>query len=240
MIRLKKKMTSQFQCSCKGFSLVELMIVLVIGSVISISLYSAYKYQQTTQVVQDNVVEMQQNLRSSSFFMLREMRMAGFDPQGKAESGIIKANRGVFQFTQDIFPDTGPGDGDVDDANENITFRLSDDADENGVADNGVCSLERVTGGVTQPIADNIRAIEFWYTLKDGTQTLSPLSAQYNQIRTVTISILAESPKVVLENTFRNTVQYESASTNTWGSPYNDRKRRRLMIMNVNLRNMGL
>jgi hypothetical protein len=41
--------------------------------------YQAYKAQQHTYLVQQQVVEMQQTLRATSWMMTRELRMAGFD-----------------------------------------------------------------------------------------------------------------------------------------------------------------
>jgi len=62
----------------KGVSLVELLIVLVISAVFMAAVYRTFIYQQRTYTVQDQVVEMQQNVRSAINKMMREIRMTGF------------------------------------------------------------------------------------------------------------------------------------------------------------------
>lgn len=224
-----------------GFTLVELMITLVITSVISATLYSAYIYQQRTQTAQQQVVDMQQNIRSVLYFIAREMRMAGFDPQNISGAGIIKATKGRFQFSQDINnngPGTTPGDGDLLDQDEKITFGFStvDDPDQDGIANAGVASLGRDSGGGFQPVADNIQAIEFYYTMDSGAKTLTPAPSQFDDIRMVTISILARAGWA--DDHYRNKQDYITASGAKW--PVNDKFRRRLLITDLQLKNMGL
>lgn len=225
----------------KGFTLIELIITLMVTSIISLAIYSAYLYQQRTQQAQEQVVETQQNIRSAVFYLTKEMRMAGFDPQNMAIAGIVTASKARFQFTQDI-NDNGanltPGNGIID-ANENIIFGFADgdDPDFDGVANAGVASLSRSAGaGGFQPIADNIQAIEFYYTMDSGAKTLSPSPSEYENIRMVTISILARA--AVADREYRNHQTYVTASGANW--PVNDNFRRRLLITNVQLRNMSL
>lgn len=227
--------------SQKGFTLVELMITLVVTSIISLAIYSAYVFQQRTQKAQEQVVEMQQNIRSALFYLTREMRMAGCDPQNMAIAGVAVATKARFQFTEDINdngPDLTPGNG-ILDPNETITFGFADadDADLNGIADAGVASLARNIGaGGFQPIADNIQAIEFYYTMESGAKTLTPSLTEYENIRMVTVSILARA--AFADKQFHNQQTYVTASGANW--PVNDNFRRRFLITNIQLRNMGL
>lgn len=233
--------TYRFCISQKGFTLVELMITLVVTSIISLAIYSAYVFQQRTQQAQEQVVEMQQNIRSALFYLTREMRMAGFDPQNMAIAGVGSATKARFQFTQD-FNDNGPGmtpGNGVLDPNETITFGFAnaDDADIDGIADAGVASLARNIGaGGFQPIADNIQAIEFYYTLESGAKTLTPSVAEYENIRMVTVSILARA--AFADRKYRNQQTYITASGANW--PVNDNFRRRFLISNIQLRNLSL
>ncbi len=66
----------------RGFTLVELMITLVISTMIIASISVSYVAQQKSQVVQDQVIEMQQNLRAAMLFLSSEVRMAGYKPPG--------------------------------------------------------------------------------------------------------------------------------------------------------------
>ena len=71
-----------------GFTLVELMITLVISSIIVAAVYAAYKSQRDTFEAQDQVTEIQQNLRNAMWHMTRMIRMAGYDPQGTGDYKI--------------------------------------------------------------------------------------------------------------------------------------------------------
>lgn len=232
----------------RGFTLVELMITVAISGIITAAIYSAYIAQQRTYLAQEQVAEMQQNIRAAIGMMEREIRMAGYDPNDDAGAGITIASAGRIGFTQDITNSTGTaseGDGSLDGPNENITFGFSNthDSGPDGIADAGVAPLGRDTGGGFQPIAENIQAIEFYYTMKDGTATTAP--ATLADIRSVQVSILARAGQP--DRNFTNTMTYTPASGTPWdlngaaaGNAANDNFRRRLLITTVQCRNLGL
>ena len=60
-----------------GFTLVELMLTLIISSVIIAAIYTAYLAQQRVYLAQEQVAEMQQNIRASMWMINSEIRMAG-------------------------------------------------------------------------------------------------------------------------------------------------------------------
>ena len=64
-----------------GFTLVELLVAMTMAAVVMAAVYTLYKTQQDSYIAQDQVVEMQQNVRASLYQMARDMRMAGFNPQ---------------------------------------------------------------------------------------------------------------------------------------------------------------
>jgi prepilin-type N-terminal cleavage/methylation domain-containing protein len=66
--------------SSKGLSLVELLVALVVSSILMAAVYRTFISQQKTYVVQEQVVDMQQNVRVAIGRMMREIRMAGFGP----------------------------------------------------------------------------------------------------------------------------------------------------------------
>jgi type IV pilus assembly protein PilW len=227
-----------------GFTLVELLVTLLISGIVITSIYSAFQSQQNSYLAQDQVTEMQQNIRAGSEVMTREIRMAGYNPTGTANAGIVAATRSRLNFTQDITDNAGTdqGDGDCNDSNENITFGFSNanDANVDGIADNavplaGAAPLGRNTGGGFQSIANNIAAIEFYYTLADGSQTLTP--ANPADIRFVQITILARAANA--DRNFTHRATYMTPSGAVWAPP-NDNFRRRLLSQTVNCRNMGL
>ena len=234
--------------SSSGFTLVELIIAMLLTGIISIGIFSAYKAQQASYIAQDQVTEMQQNIRAGIDLMIREVRIAGYNPTLTATCATINtATQGRLNFTKDDLPYDPVipinGDGDCTDSNENITFgfSLANDTDSNGIADGGgsdwdvAASLGRDTGGGFQPIADNIEAIEFYYTLDDGTQTLTP--AVPGNVRSVQISILARANNP--DQNFTNAATYTTASGTVW-NPIDNNYRRRLLITTVQIRNLGL
>ena len=61
-----------------GFSLVELMVVVVLFGLVMSALFTVYQTHQRSAYVQEEVVEVQQNLRISVDDISRDIRMAGF------------------------------------------------------------------------------------------------------------------------------------------------------------------
>jgi len=248
-------MRLQLKISNRGFTLIELLITLAISGIIMTGVYTAFKSQQDSYLAQEQVAEMQQNIRAALDIMVREVRMAGFDPGREADATITTATVGRFGFTQDIAgaePDgidnDGDGttdetdgsepdysDGDTGDANETVTygFAAGDDSEPNGIVDgNTVASLGRDTGGGFQPIAENIQAIEFNYLDEGGNAT-----ATLTDVRSVEISILARTFRP--DRNYTNNNSYTTPGGQTWG-PYNDNFRRRFQTITVKCRNMGI
>jgi len=62
----------------RGFSLVELLIVVVMLSTVILAMSSLYESTQRTAASSDEVVEVQQNLRIAMDTIARDIRMAGF------------------------------------------------------------------------------------------------------------------------------------------------------------------
>lgn len=66
-----------------GFSLVELLVVMVIMGLVMTSVYGLYLNSQKTSITSEEVIDVQQNLRIAYDTMARDLRMAGFsNPQG--------------------------------------------------------------------------------------------------------------------------------------------------------------
>jgi prepilin-type N-terminal cleavage/methylation domain-containing protein len=62
----------------KGITLIELLVALVITGILVGAIYRTFIGQQKTYTVQEQVVDMQQNVRAGINRMMREIRMAGF------------------------------------------------------------------------------------------------------------------------------------------------------------------
>ena len=229
-----------------GFTLVELLIAMAVSGIVMAAVMTSFLSQHDSYLVQDNVVEMQQNIRVAMELFTSEIRMAGYNPTHDISVGIVTATGGRLGFTQDL-----NGDGDTNDANEAITYGFADsnDATTDGIADTGNAPFGRNTGtadGVGgsgfQPISENFQAVEFYYLMADGTRTLAPAATALDDIRGIQISLLARAAQA--DSKFTNTTIYTSASGAHWGgaggTPYNDQFRRRLLITTIQCRNLGL
>lgn len=67
------------QYNTRGVSLIELLIALAIFGIVIAGIYRLFVAQSKAYIVQDQVIEVQQNTRSTMEILLRDLRMAGFD-----------------------------------------------------------------------------------------------------------------------------------------------------------------
>jgi len=78
----------------KGITLIELLVALVISGILLAGVYRTFVSQQHTFTVQDQVVDMQQNVRLAINRMTRELRMAGFGRMNDAFFGKVVGKGG--------------------------------------------------------------------------------------------------------------------------------------------------
>lgn len=217
----------------QGFTLVELLIAMVVAGLATMATYSVYVVQQQSYTAQNQVTEMQQNLRAALNLMARDIRMAGYDEEGSTVASIVDAKPDLFSFTFDR-----NDDGDIDDPGEHIAYDtyvssgipiLGRTTDNDDIAITGAGAHWEATGH--QPAAENIESLEFQYLDSEGNVTTTEA-----EISTVVISILAranhEDPK------FHNTMTYTTSGGTDWVK--DDHYRRRFQTMTVECRNAGL
>lgn len=233
-----------------GFTLVELLVAMVISLVVMGGIYSTYHSQQKSYLVQEQVAAMQQNLRSAMYNMAREVRMAGYDPTGGSGAGMVSANANSVQFTMDITggeadgvdndsdglvdaddlaDEARYGDGNSDDANENISYALYD-ADGDGDNDLG---RNDVNDAGIQLIAENIDALNFVYLDEDGNVT-----ANLSDIKSIEVSIVARTGRG--DRGFTNIKTYKNLQDQNIYTAPGDNFRRRLLTCEIKSRNLGL
>ena len=224
----------------KGFTLIELLIALAISGVIMTGVYAAFKSQQDSYLAQEQVAEMQQNLRAGLYIMTSELRMAGYDGGNNSSDsscnlgatgtacspGILAVTNNRLEFSMDL-----NSDGDCADTGENLSYYIY-------TASDGIDKLGRrdYSDSAVQAVAESFDAIEFNYL--DSSQTATTTA---NNVRSVQISILARARRP--DRNYTDTKTYPSVGTTpggaTWG-PFNDNFRRRFQTMTVKCRNMGL
>lgn len=171
-----------------GFTIVELMIALLISGIVMGSIGTLFVSYQKQQTLQGEVTEMQQEVRVALEIATREIRHAGHDTTAAntAGAGFVVATPFRLQFTMDLTDNAGTGapDGDVADANEDVTysFAAADDAGDNGIADAGVAAFGRNSGGGLQDISSNIHAIAFAYATDRTSNGMLELNGVSNEV----------------------------------------------------------
>jgi type IV pilus assembly protein PilW len=217
----------------KGFTLVEVMVAMAIVGVVMAGIYSAYYSQQRSYTVQEQVAEMQQNLRGAMYFMAKEIRMAGCNPTGGADAGIVTAGSNTINFTMDTRGQDldDPPNGTTTNANENITYALADIFPL--PAGDGVMEIVRDVGTGQQVIAENIDALDFVYLDGDGNVTADLLL-----IRSVQITLVARTGNV--DRGYTDTTSYTNLQGTQILAPPNDNFRRKRLATNIKCRNLGL
>ena len=162
----------------EGFTLVELMVSMGIGMVILAAVTTTFMSQSKIYNAQEQINEMQQNARGVLDIMTRELKMAGYKPNGGGFSGVTYSTTQLM--VQADLDSSGAVSTDST-ANEQITY----------VYDSANQRITRAVGtGSAQILADNITAFTFSYL--DGSGTATTVSAN---IRQVAIAITAKTAK---------------------------------------------
>jgi type IV pilus assembly protein PilW len=165
-----------------------MLIALAIGSLLLASLYNFYLTQKKTHDIREQIAEMQQNARGGMALMVREIRLAGYDPMGTAGAGIVAAGPHTIRITMDLNEN-----GNTNDENENVTYLLGDAGpNPDGDDDLGRRSGSSPTAPV-QYVAENIASLSFVYTLADGSTTSTP--AVLSQIRLVHVTLTVHTTR---------------------------------------------
>jgi len=241
------KNTGQQRKQEQGFTLIELLVAIAMLGIVMAAIYSTYKSQQDSYVAQEQVAEMQQNLRASLYQMARDLRMAGFNPQRAPNVGGF-----VTQL-----PDDGGGTTTTD--STTIAFTIDQDSDgtidananDEQIAyrlDAANSRLEKfwVSTDTWQTVADNIENLNFVYLGGDGKPVDPTTAANLPSIRSVQITILARTGRVDRDFISNQTYENQMDPLNADEGPYywsftapGDNFRRRLLTTTILCRNMG-
>jgi type IV pilus assembly protein PilW len=162
----------------EGFTLVELMVSMSIGMVILAAVTTTFMSQTRIYNAQEQINEMQQNARGALDIITREVKMAGYKPNGGGFNGV------TYSTTQLMIQADLDSDGAISTsstANEQIRY----------VFDSANQRITRAVGsGSAQVIAEHISAFTFSYLDTNGTTTTVTAD-----IRQVSISITALTAK---------------------------------------------
>ncbi|HEU4344877.1 MAG TPA: prepilin-type N-terminal cleavage/methylation domain-containing protein [Candidatus Binatia bacterium] len=166
-----------------GFTLTELMVAMAISMAVLAAVTTTFMTQAKIYNAQEQINEMEQNARGALDVITRELKMAGYKPNGGTFVGITYS-ASQLRIQADLVGNDGLTTG----ANEDIIYSHDDSNDQ--IVRNGAV------------LADHITAFTFSYLDSAGAST----SVSAN-IRQVSISITAQTahpdPNYTANNGYR-------------------------------------
>ena len=173
----------------KGFTAVELLVSLAILSVTLGSIYSLYMSFIRTCTTEGVKVHIQQGVRSSLDMMIRDIRLAGLDPTGSDDFGIVAVTPQRIQFMADRDMDGEVDSADITDGIDETDMEyVAYEYDGNSVVK---MSLYKANGTLelSDTMVENVTDLSFEYFNSDDDTT-----SVLEDIRTVEITMTIEKP----------------------------------------------
>lgn len=144
----------------RGFTIVELLVAMVIAGLVLASIYAVFTSSNRSYHTQDRVVDTQQGLRVGVDFMVRDIRMAGLDPEDTGLFTIEQAAGNLIQFVSDLNMD-----GVIDEDNrERIAYQFAGTELQR-------CNLD--TGFQDNGTPPPVRIPQTWDSLIEGVNALT-------------------------------------------------------------------
>jgi len=248
----------------RGFTLVELMIVVFLSAVAAIAIYRGYTAFSQSADAQEQIIEMQQNLRIGMYWLEKDIRRAGMTEEdakdcfvsatGKKEGAFTIATNTSVKLVMDL----GSGGVFAADTIDNDDDGLTDEEDEirigNGKCNDvgewihyrrldpdgdGIFGLYRndentTLDGSGDEIITNVSALNFIYL-----DEAEAVTADLKKIDTVEITMVVKTTNEDYRIT--NTETYTNQlGTWSWSPSPPDHFRRRAMSKRVKIRNANL
>ena len=173
-----------------GFTLIELIVAMGIGLVVMAAVTTTFMAQARFYNAQEHINAMQQNARAALDVMTRELKMAGYKPNGGAFDGVTY---GTTQLLIQADLDSSGTISTSSTANEQITYAY--DSSNN--------QITRKQGtGTAEVLADNITAFTFSYYDASGASTTT--SANIRQVKVdITAKTAKPDPNYTANNGYR-------------------------------------
>ncbi len=194
------------------------MVSLFMFSLVGLGIFTALRGQLKASSVVHDTALLQQDIRVSLNSLVKEIRMAGYDPSSLASCGnwIVAADASSLQIRMDL-----NGDGDCSDSGEDVTYVYS------SVSARLSRNLDPLIGGE----GTMVDCFRFSYVLSDGTKTDSPLPSELSSIRVIKIQMVVRSSQQ--DSSYINSDVYPICG------PFNDNYRRRYLEVSVVPRNLN-
>ena len=186
----------------KGFTLIEVLMVIAILSITFGTIYRTFDTFNRAYTTENVVAGVQQKTRVGVEFMIQDIRLAGLDPLGSADSGITVAGVTSVEFTADRNmngqiddPDLTDGSDEASDL-EHIEYRYNGNNLLEMLLHKSDATIES-----QDILLDRVTGLSFTYLDNDDNDlidyALVPPRVPVNQladIRTVVISLTTEHP----------------------------------------------
>jgi len=167
-----------------GFTLMELLVSMSIGMVVLAALAKTFTVQSRQNTAEEQVAQMQGNARAALDLMVREIKMAKYNPAGTAFSSAYGVTYSASQLEVKADMD---GNGTISTSSGSVEDIIyARDAANNYIT-------RKLGSGTAEIVADNITAFTFAYYDANGSAVTS--SGNSGNIRKVTINITARTAK---------------------------------------------
>ncbi len=198
----------------RGVTLIELLIVLVLSGLVVAGVYRLFIAQSKAYTVQDQVVEVQQGVRSAMEIILRDLRMAGFDSDSLTSNisianPIIPGDHSVtvnYEYDDThrheitysllngnltrqltIFPDVGPSSSTTENILENVeALNFTFGVDTSDPADGAMDGDWRTAAAVT---GGNLKVVAVRAVLTAKPDQTNPDVKEWVSPRTLTTAV---------------------------------------------------
>ena len=173
-----------------GFTLVELMVSMAISLAVLAAIAGTFTAQTRQNSAEEQLGQMQQNVRGALDLMIREIQMAGYKPASGAFNGIQTSAATTLRIKLDLDSSGVETDGTTDD----ITYSFD--------SSTGLITRTLNNTGSSATLADNITAFSFTYLDANGASTTTNTA-----VRKITINITARTaqpdPGYTINNGYR-------------------------------------
>ena len=164
----------------RGYTLMELMVAIAIGMIVMASVATTFTSQTRAYSAQEQINQMEQNARGALDIMSREIKMAGYKPNGGSVTGIVSYTSTSLTIQADLNADAAISTSGSD--NEQIAYAY----------DSANKKITRQVGtAASATLAENISGFTFTYHQSSGTTPATSAT----DIRRMKIAITAKTEK---------------------------------------------
>ena len=251
-MNMKKTVNNQ-----DGFTLVELMIAVFLSAIAVIGIYRGYTSFSQAADAQEQIIELQQNLRIGMYRLEKDLRRAGMNEEEDETAGFVEAWTGYVLFTMDwTGGETDGKDNDNDGGADNLdpegamdeSIYGDDDLDDTGERikyyRTGTNLFREHWDGpsgtfVSNIVLTNVSALDFIYLDKDETFIAPGTDPDLlADIRSIQVSLVVETTNE--DYRYTDNLPYENSVPQVILPAQGDHKRRRILTKQIKVRNAGL